>query len=388
MPPVATPVKAPAAAGKAVAPTPTSVAPAVPSPPTTGRLTAPFSLVGGAQCRTWDDFLVVAAQSWPALRDELTSGRLPEFLRRIHRPDLVPLAGASRSPDDQLDDWLARIPVTGSSAPELDVHPQTLLVRAAMGGGITQQMIRITNVGYRLLRCAARIEPPDTKWVRLRAEHDGRPFSTIDQTDMPVELELPETIDRPLVAQIVIESNGGTRRIGVRIERPAEPVVIPEASGAATSTSPLWREQLSQALTRVGAGARIGIGFAGAVALRLMAALLNKLPIGSAPAALTVPQLSSVAIVLVAAGMIAGLLLASRRGEWRDFPAAVFAGGSLGLLAAAFWFAVLQSFERVLGSWSTSIGAIGLASGTLGALLALISLRVFPYRSNEPEIAR
>ena len=89
------PSAAPAAApAKAAVPTPKPVAPAVASPPTPGRLTTPFSLAGGAQCRTWDDFLVLAAQSWPALRDELTSGRLAEFLRRIHRPDLVPLAGS------------------------------------------------------------------------------------------------------------------------------------------------------------------------------------------------------------------------------------------------------------------------------------------------------
>ncbi len=381
---------APAPAGKPVAPTTTKVAPAVSSssPVTAGRLATPFSLAGGAQCRTWDDFLVLAAQSWPALRDELTSGRLAEYLRRIHRTDLVPLAGTSRSPDDQLDDWLARVPATGSSAPELDVHPEALHVRAATGGGTTQQMLRITNVGYRLLRCTARVEPPGTRWVRLRPEHDGRPFPTIDQTDLPVEIELPETIDRPLVAQIVIEGNGGTRRIGIRIERPAEQVVIPDSVSAAISASPLWREQLSRSVAGIGPGARIATGCAGAVALRLMATLLNKLPIGNTPANLMEPRLFSVAIMLVSAGMVAGLGLARRRGEWRDFPAAVFAGGSLGLLAAAFWFAVLQSVERVLGSASTSIWAIGLASGSLGALLAIVSLWMLPYRSDKPEVAR
>ena len=378
----------PVPAGKAAAPAPKPAAATAPSPPGPGRLTTPFSLAGGAQCRTWDDFLVLAAQNWRALRDELTSGRLAEFLRRINRPDLAPLAGSSRSPDDQLDDWLARIPVSGSSAPELDVHPETLLVRAATGGGITHQTLRITNVGYRLLRCKARVEPPGTRWARLRPEHDGRPFQTIDQTDLPVELELPETIDRPLVAQIVIESNGGTRRIGVRIERPAEQVIIPEYAGATSSTSPLWREQLSRTAARVGLGPRIAIGCAGAVAVRLAATLLNKLPIGNAAVNLTEPRLSSMAIILVAVGMIAGLGLASRRGEWRDLPAAVFAGGSLGLLAAAFWFAVIQTTERALGSWTSSILAIGVASGTLGALLALMSLFVFPYRSDGPEVAR
>jgi hypothetical protein len=386
--PVAGTSKAPPTAAKPVASPIKPAAAAVSAPAVPGRLTMPFSLVGGAQCRTWDDFLVLAAQSWSALRDELTSGRLAEYLRQIHRADLVPLAGSSRSPDDQLDDWLARVPATGSSAPELDVHPETLVVRAATGGGITKQVLRITNVGYRLLRCTARIEPPGTRWARLRPEHDGRPFPTIDQTDLPIELELPETIDRPLVAQIVIESNGGTRRIGVRIERPAEQVVLRDSAGAAFSGSPLWREQLGRTVAGVGPGARIAIGCAAAVALRLLATLLNKLPVGNAPANLMEPRLSSVGIMLVAAGMLAGLGLARQRGEWRDFPAAVFAGGSLGLLAAAFWFAVLQSVESVLGSASTSIWAIGLASATLGALLAVVSLWIFPYRSEEPEVAR
>jgi FHA domain len=390
--PTAVPVsgtsKAPAPAGKPAASPTKPVAAAVSSPATPGRLTAPFSLAGGAQCRSWDDFLVLAAQSWPALRDELITGRLAEFLRRINRPDLVPLAGSSRSADDQLDDWLARIPAAGSSAPELDVHPESLLVQTKTGGGITQQTLRITNVGYRLLRCSARVEPPGTRWVRLRPEYDGRPFQTIDQTDLPVELELPETIDRPLVAQVVIESNGGTRRVGVRIERPAEQVVIPESGGGAAFAPPLWQEQLSRTVAGVGPGARIAIGCAGAVALRVLVVLLNGLPIGNAPANLVEPRLSSVAIMLVAAGMIAGLGLASRRGEWRDFPAAAFAGGSLGLLAAAFWFAVLQSAERVLGSWSSSIWSVGIVSGMLGALLGLISLFVFPYRPDELEVAR
>ncbi len=390
--PAAVPVtgtpKAPAPAGKPVA-LPTKPVPvAVSSPATPGRLSSPFSLAGGAQCRTWDDFLVIAAQSWPALRDELTSGRLADYLRRIQRPDLAPLAGSSRAPDDQLDDWLARVPATGSSAPELDVHPETLLVRAATVGGITQRTLRITNVGYRLLRCTARVEPPGTRWARLRPEHDGRPFPTIDQTDLPVEIELPETIDRPLLAQIVIESNGGTRRVSVRIERPTEQVVIPDSSGAITFASPLWREQLSRTVARVGPVPRIVIGCAGAVALRLMAGLLNKLPIGTTSANLAEPRLSSVAIMLVVAGTIAGLGLAHRRGEWRDFPAAAFAGGSLGLLAAAVWFAVLQSVERMLGSGSSSIWVIGLASGMLGVLLAAVSLWTFPYRSDEPEVAR
>ena len=37
-----------------------------------------------------------------------------------------------------------------------------------------------------------------------------------------------------------------------------------------------------------------------------------------------------------------GARLAARRGEWRDLPAAAFAGAAIGVLAAAVGFAVIQ----------------------------------------------
>ena len=55
-----------------------------------GRLPEPYAIDGHVSCRTWDDFLVVAAQRWRVLRDELASGRLADYLRRIQRTDLLP----------------------------------------------------------------------------------------------------------------------------------------------------------------------------------------------------------------------------------------------------------------------------------------------------------
>ena len=181
--------RAPAVAGSGPTPT-TSQAAAMTHATPAGRLPIPFSMAGGVSCRTWDDFLVLAAQHWGALRDELTSGRLAEYLGRIQRLDLVPRRDKNRAADDQLDEWLARLPATASSAPELDVHPESLIIHAVAGGGITHQTVRVTNLGYRLLRCTARVEPAGTPWIRLHSEYDGRPFSTIDQTDLSIELNL------------------------------------------------------------------------------------------------------------------------------------------------------------------------------------------------------
>jgi hypothetical protein len=344
-------------------------------------------MAGGGQCRTWDDFLVVSAQSWNQVRDELVSGRIAEYLRRIQRLDLIPYAAPDRSPDDRLDEWLARLPATQSSAPELDVHPETLLVQAKMGGGVSRLSLRITNVGFRLLRSSIRIEPAEARWVKLLAGADGRAFQTIDQTEIPVELALPETIDRVLRALIVIESNGGMRRVEVRIERPPDPLLVSEsASGAAVSEISLLAKQLSRRLTRVRPLFRIIACCIVAVGLRFLVALLNALPFGGAGKSLAEARISSVALISVAVGVLAGLMLARSRGDRRDFLSAGLAGGVLGLLASAPWFSILQSAERVLGSWSSSLSALLLLWGFVGASLALISTIVIPHRPPDRQV--
>jgi hypothetical protein len=80
--------------------------------------------------------------------------------------------------------------------------------------------------------------------------------------------------------------------------------------------------------------------------------------------------------------------LALARGERRDLPAAGFAGGAIGLLAAALFFAVVQSLERVLGTRSSSPWAVGLLWVALGALLALISMLLVPHRKDDTEVVQ
>ncbi len=321
------------------------------------------------------------------MRDELTSGRLADYLRRIGRIDLVPRVNPNRSADDQLDDWLARLPASRSSAPEIDVHPETVLIRATAPGGIVQQTLRITNVGYRLLRSTARVEPSGTLWLRLALEFDGRPFLTIDQTDLPIEVEFPETIDGPLVAQVVIDSNGGSRSIAVRVERPAGSFELPEHPRSAAGETVIARAALGQSLAHIPPGVRIAACCAGAAALRIVAAFMNRLLTGKDPVSGIEPRLASIAIILVAVGVLCGLAaVAGRRREWWDFPAIAFAAGSAGLLVASVWCALLQSVEHLFAFLSSgSLVLAGLVSCALGAVLAVCSSFLFPYRSSEPE---
>ena len=73
--------------------------------------------------------------------------------------------------------------------------------------------LRLLNVGFRNAHSTVRVEPAETSWVKLLAGQDGRMLETIDQTEIPVEIELPETIEELHGALIIVESNGGTRRV-------------------------------------------------------------------------------------------------------------------------------------------------------------------------------
>ena len=195
-------------------------------------------------------------------------------------------------------------------------------------------------------------------------------------------------LDRPLTATIVLESNGGTRRVGVRVERPVsageplEPVMGPRIA------------PVSEAVRRLGArlagwkpGLRIAWGVLGAIGLRIFVVLSAMAPVGSSTGSMTEPRLAALALVLAVVGIVAGGILGSRRGDRRDLVSAGFAGGLLGLLAAAVLHAVVRSVEGLLGSWSSSLWAVVLLWAVIGAVAAGLTTLLIPYRPEHAEHA-
>jgi hypothetical protein len=222
--------------------------------------------------------------------------------------------------------------------------------------------------------------------MRLRPEHDGRPFCTIEATDLPIQLEIPEVLGRPLSAAIVLESNGGTRRVEVRLERPVpagEP--LEPATGPAGTPVSEWVQHLGRRLTGLRPGVRIAWGALAAVALRTLVAISAWVPIPGSTGAAVAPRLASLALVLAGVGVVAGAILGNRQGDRRDLLSAGFAGGLLGLLAAAVVHALVRSVEGGLGSWSSSLWAVPLVWAALGAASAGLTSFLFPYRPDNAE---
>ena len=331
-----------------------------------------YAIPGGSTCRTWDDFLAGSSQRWEALREELISGRLAGYLTSIGRGDLAPSTTAPGTPDDRLDTWLGALPTTREARPELDVHPAQLVVRVQPGGGTIRRSVRVSNVGYRLLRSTARIEPAGTSWIALTPEFAGQTFATVEGTDLSVEIAIPETLPQPLRTEIVVEGNGGSKRVAVVLE---EKSASGESFEAKQST--VGGPTLSELIARQSPVARAVSWGLAALALRLVIGVaggsLGEDAMKASGA--DTPRLLGVGLMLASIGGLAGGLLAARRGGRGEGPTGAFAGAFSGLILAAALVATCWTFEPWLGPWSTSVIAVGalwifLGSG-LGALMTL-----------------
>ncbi|MDR3622264.1 MAG: FHA domain-containing protein [Paludisphaera borealis] len=349
--------------------------PVRPKPSSTTPPNATYTFPGGAVCRTWDDFLTLAAQRWPLVRDELASGRLTEHLRRIQRTDLIPRHEPGQTPDEALDAWLGRLPSTRSSAPELDVHPETLVVRTGAAGGVIRQSLRITNVGYRLLRSTIQIESSTPGGLRLSPDLNGKPLLTIDQSDIGVEIEVPEAATATKLGTIVVASNGGTKRIDVRVERPMAVAFPDEPVDASVAGVPFGSRLASLPLER-----RFWLFPSVLIGFRLLVGFADRLPLGLPPSGTGEPGLPATAVVMSALGFLIGAVLGSRGGDRLDVAASGFAGAAVGLLASALGFAAIRSVEGAVGSPSSATMLL-IVWGLLGAALAAASWVAFPRRN-------
>jgi hypothetical protein len=357
---------------KGVATTP---GPAAPRSSTKAE-TFSYTIPGGPTCRNWDDLMTASAQRWEALRGELVSGRLASFLVSIGRADLAPSAQAAGSPDERLDAWLGSLPVAREVRPELDVHPGKLLIRVAPGGGSVRRTIRVANVGLRLLRSSARVEPPGTPWLKIAPEFAGRPFVTVEETELAVDVAIPETLPSPLKAEILVDGNGGLKRVAVTLEAKTATADFPEST--AGPDRPTGGVTLSELIARQSPMARIASWALVALAVRLLVGVASGSigEDGMTASGPDSPGLGRVALMLAGVGGLLGGIFASRRGGRREAPTGAFAGGCAGVIAATTVVAACRSVESPLGAWSTSIVAVCLAWALIGAGLAALSTLV------------
>lgn len=351
-------------------------------PPTkspAGPPSAPFVMKNGTVCRTWDDFLRVAAQRWGELRDELSSGRLAIWLTTVRSPDLVVHRPPGGSPDDHLDAWLARLPTTIPATPELDVHPSRLLIRATPGGGTIARSVQVANVGHRLLHVRAAIEPASAGWVKVGASFGDRTHAVVEATDVPLDVTIPATLPSPLRATLRIDGDGGTKAVELVLEaRTAPESMAASPAPARVGPGPLdW-------LAGISPTTRFATFVGAAVVLRLAVAFAGATGAADLPS----PDLIGPAALFATVAAVVAAVLAGRR--W-GIAAAGFAAPSAaiaGAAQAAVFVAACRAFEPMLGVWARSTVAVALVWAAIGAAKAATSLWLAPYRTTTAEATR
>jgi hypothetical protein len=250
-----------------------------------------------------------------------------------------------------------------------------LKLRAAPGGGTIRANLQIANTGHRLLRTSVRVEPASASWLKLLGEPGRGPVVTVDQTDLTLEIEVPERFEPPPRATIVFESNGGNRRVEVQLERPAATDVIPEAAAAGDTRAGI---DLGALVARQPIGWRLLTWSLGALLLRLLLQVSGRFFESGASAAEAGASLRGAAAVFAVLGLAVAVRFALKHGELRDVPSVGFAGALAGVLAAAVVVAASRTIEPVLGPLRASAIAACLLWGVLGLGLAALSTVLLP----------
>ncbi len=186
----------------------------------------PFVFPTGRFCRTFDELVLACEAHWDEARDLLREGLLESFLSGLGRTDLswaAHRAAAAPDPDLGLDELLGQLPGGVRKPARLAVQPTEINVGRVGRGTDHRVVVRLLNEGMGLIRGSVACSGPD--WLALG--EDGAAPDKIFQfrSDQAVSVRV---IGKRLRAgfrtpegRLVIDSNGGSVVVLVRVEPPA-----------------------------------------------------------------------------------------------------------------------------------------------------------------------
>jgi hypothetical protein len=198
-----------------------------------------FVFPSGRQCRNFDELAVACQEEWGAARDLLQQGYLESFLGGLGRSDLAMAAReAAHFPDRDrgLDQLLAKLPSHVLDAPKLRAEPLEVSLGTLPIGQDREFKVRLENQGQRLLYGSITVD--DCLWLTLGdavGAHE-KLFQFSHETVLPVHVRGKQLRagTKPLEGRLLIESNGGTATVHVRIDVPIKPYPDGPLAGAKT----------------------------------------------------------------------------------------------------------------------------------------------------------
>lgn len=199
----------------------------------------PFHFPSGRVARTFDELAIACQEEWKGAKDLLQQGFLDTFFSGLGRADLAMAAReAARFPDADrgLDQLLSKIPSNALAPPKLRVEPQQVNLGTLPVGKDSKFELRLENQGMRL--CYGSIAADDCLWLTI-GEGAGSPeklFQFGHETTLPIQVRGKHLRagTKPLEGKLVVESNGGTQVVTVRVEVPTKPFPNGCLAGAKT----------------------------------------------------------------------------------------------------------------------------------------------------------
>jgi hypothetical protein len=199
----------------------------------------PFVFPCGRACRSFAELASTSRQEWAEARGLLGDRGFRPFLALIGRNDLAlaaELAASHPDPDLGLDDFLARLPGCQASPAGLEIASDEIDLGNVVVGQDCQGTLTIRNTGERLLAGLVR---SDGLWLSVDTPGlQEKRFKAVAHQQLELTLHIRgrelRARTQPQVAEIAIESNGGVRRVLVRVRVPVTPFPDGVLKGAQT----------------------------------------------------------------------------------------------------------------------------------------------------------
>lgn len=188
----------------------------------------PLIFPSGRECRTFDELAIACHDCWSEAVRLLHQGYLEAFLRAIGRTDLAALAhAAAREPDPErgLDQLLGRLPTAVLTPPRLAVSPCQVNLGQLRPGQERHFELHLQNQGMRLLQGVVSLQPSSCLAIGEAPGGMRKLFQCESELALPIRIQASRVRAqaRPFEERLLVESNGGTQTVAVRLEVPVLP---------------------------------------------------------------------------------------------------------------------------------------------------------------------
>jgi hypothetical protein len=197
-----------------------------------------FVFPDGMACRNFDQLAMACQQNWASAISLLQQGFLGSFFGGMGRVDLAMAAQeAARFPDlDRgLDQLLAKLPTQALQNPKIQAEPSEINLGQLKIGEDRASELHLTNLGMRLLYGTV---TSDCDWLTVGegAGHVEKMFQFGSEAIIPVHVrgQHLRAGARAVEGHLIVDSNGGTTTVTVKVDVPITPYPQGPFSGAVT----------------------------------------------------------------------------------------------------------------------------------------------------------